>query len=194
MFNERRVDWRYRWLVITAASVLYAFLSYATAGIEVGDTAHFRPAIAILAVTAAIFGPVTGFFVGFLGNMGVDLLLQDIWWHWSVANGIIGFITGLLYVVPGYQPRQGQMLGMHLVMFVVLAAAGNYTGLTLAALLDVMVSETPFQEAIFGWAVTPATSNVLLSSVLGIPLLYGYVVWKRIQISSVVPCEDGDCD
>ncbi|MBO8163542.1 MAG: ECF transporter S component [Brevibacillus sp.] len=184
----------FKWLMVMAASVAYAFFSFLTADVEVGDSAQFRPAVAILAFSSAVYGPLSGFLIGFLGNVGVDFLLQDIWWHWSAANGMIGLMIGLLHMVPGYQPERGRMQLIHLFLFLLLVIVGNYAGLTLAALFDIILQGVPFHQAIYGWAISPATSNVLACSILGTPLLYGYVALKRYRRVSSLAARFGKRD
>lgn len=57
-----------------------------------------RPAFALVPFFGYAFGPVVGFFTGFVGNSigdqisGWGLLTS---WNWSIANGLVGFIAGL---------------------------------------------------------------------------------------------------
>ncbi|WP_176560314.1 ECF transporter S component [Brevibacillus dissolubilis] len=168
------------WVYSILFTVLYAVSAHLTSDIQIAGNS-FRPAIALLAVSAAVFGPVTGFFVGFFGNMGADLLEQKFWWNWCLGNGIIGLISGLLYLVPEYRPHQGVINRLHYVIFVMLSVVGNYVGLTVAGLIDVEVYQVPFQQAIYEWAITPATVNIISSATMGIILLYLYQTYKRSQ-------------
>ncbi len=170
-----------RWVRLVVITVLYTFLSKATEGILIADNS-FRPAIALLAVYSAIEGPIFGFFVGFLGNAGVDWLTGTFWWNWSMGNGIIGLVTGLLFLVSDYEPKKGKIHLVHYGMFVILAAVGNYVGLILAALIDVWVSHLEFQLVVFQWAFTPATVNILMVGTLGVGGLYLYTRAKRINL------------
>jgi O-antigen/teichoic acid export membrane protein len=60
-----------------------------------------RPAFAIVTFFGFAFGPIVGFFTGFVGNMIADQisgwgLLTS--WNWSLANGFVGLLTGLFGV------------------------------------------------------------------------------------------------
>ncbi|MGC5327383.1 ECF transporter S component [Brevibacillus sp. SYSU BS000544] len=167
-----------KWLLLTIATLSYTVLSLITADILIAQNS-FRPAIALLAVFAAIEGPLFGFIVGFIGNVGVDWFEGSFWWHWSVGNGIIGLIIGLLYLVPGYHPRKGEITFAHYVMFMILSAVGNYVGLILASLVDVWLNQVDFISAVFQWAFTPATVNVLMIGTLGVGGLYLYARMKK---------------
>lgn len=173
---------RPNWPLIVLVALSYTILSELTADILIAE-GSFRPAIALLAVFAAIEGPLFGFLVGFLGNIGIDLLEGSFWLHWSLGNGIIGLIIGFLYLVPGYNPKKGEITFAHYIMFIILSAVGNYVGLILAALIDVWINKIEFLSAVFQWAFTPATVNVLMIGTLGVGGLYLYS-WRKKRINS----------
>ena len=50
---------------------------------------------AVQAMLAVIFGPVVGFFSGFIGHVIKDMLSGGIWWSWEIATGLLGLIIGL---------------------------------------------------------------------------------------------------
>jgi energy-coupling factor transport system substrate-specific component len=57
-----------------------------------------RPAFAIVAFFGYAFGPIVGFFTGFVGNAIGDQLHGYgflTYWNWSVANGLVGLLAGL---------------------------------------------------------------------------------------------------
>ena len=65
-----------------------------------------RPAFAIVPFFGYAFGPIVGFFTGFVGNAIGDQISG--WgaltsWNWSIANGLVGLIAGLapLYLSAG---------------------------------------------------------------------------------------------
>lgn len=75
-------------------AVLVGFIKFplpATANVDL------RPAVALVTFFGFAFGPVAGFFVGFVGNAlgdqisGWGLLTS---WNWSIAVGLIGLIAG----------------------------------------------------------------------------------------------------
>jgi energy-coupling factor transport system substrate-specific component len=64
-----------------------------------GTEVTVRPHYGLLTFFGVAFGPVAGFIVGFFGNMIGDYLaygdaLES--WHWSVANGLVGLVAGLV--------------------------------------------------------------------------------------------------
>ncbi|MEV6863607.1 ECF transporter S component [Streptosporangium subroseum] len=80
-------------------AALYAVLGLFSFLIPGTQSVTVRPAFAIVPFFGKRFGVIAGFFVGFVGNVIIDLLqgsgLQ--YWNWSVANGLVGAIAALLF-------------------------------------------------------------------------------------------------
>jgi energy-coupling factor transport system substrate-specific component len=71
---------------------LFDFLLPGTGNVSI------RPAFAIVAFFGYAFGPVVGFFTGFVGNAIGDQLHGYgflTYWNWSIANGLVGLLAGL---------------------------------------------------------------------------------------------------
>jgi len=86
------------WMAIGAA--LYAVFSWLFNGtvfvVPSLSQVSLRPAIAIPMFFGYAFGPVVGFFSGAVGNMFGDALTGfGLSPQWSIANGLVGFISGL---------------------------------------------------------------------------------------------------
>ncbi len=58
-----------------------------------------RPAIAIPVLFGYLFGPVVGFFTGAVGNTIGDMLSGWISPQWSIGNGLVGFIAGMVFLL-----------------------------------------------------------------------------------------------
>ena len=67
----------------------------------------FQLGMAILAVFAAIFGPVAGFLIGFIGHTLVDLTWGGMWWSWIISSALLGLIIG--YFWKFYKMRKGHI-------------------------------------------------------------------------------------
>ena len=51
----------------------------------------------LLAFMAALFGPVAGCLIAFIGHALIDFSYGwGIWWSWVIASGVAGLIMGLL--------------------------------------------------------------------------------------------------
>ncbi|PZR64774.1 MAG: hypothetical protein DLM71_01615 [Chloroflexi bacterium] len=76
-----------------AVAAQFSFLLPGTASVSL------RPGFAIVTFFGFAFGPIVGLFVGLVGNALADQisgwgLLTS--WNWSIANGVVGLLTGLL--------------------------------------------------------------------------------------------------
>jgi energy-coupling factor transport system substrate-specific component len=91
---------------VTSRTIVYAAIGAALYGILLviqipipgTKDVSVRPAFAIVPFFGYAFGPIVGFFTGFVGNAIGDQISG--WgaltsWNWSIANGLVGFIAGL---------------------------------------------------------------------------------------------------
>ena len=95
---------------VTTRVIVYAAIGAALYGVAavfsilIPGTANVsaRPAFALVTFFGFAFGPIVGFFTGFVGNMIADQisgwgLLTS--WNWSLANGFAGLLAGVFGVV-----------------------------------------------------------------------------------------------
>ena len=76
-----------------AVAAQFSFILPGTASVSM------RPAFAFVTFFGFAFGPVVGFFTGLVGNAVADQisgwgLLTS--WNWSLANGVVGLLVGVL--------------------------------------------------------------------------------------------------
>lgn len=50
---------------------------------------------ALQALFSLIYGPLTGFLVGFIGHAVKDAMTYGLWWTWILGSGAFGLIIGL---------------------------------------------------------------------------------------------------
>jgi len=86
-------------------AALYAIFSYLFNGtvfaVPSVSQVALRPAICIPMFFGYAFGPVVGFFTGAVGNMFGDALTGfGLSPQWSIGNGLVGFISGLVWLFP----------------------------------------------------------------------------------------------
>jgi uncharacterized membrane protein len=80
-------------------AALYGVFSWVTnvAALPAVSNVSLRPAIVIPVFFGFVFGPVVGFFSGFVGNVLGDALTGwGVYPVWDVGNGLIGLIPGLV--------------------------------------------------------------------------------------------------
>ncbi|MFC5650073.1 ECF transporter S component [Paenibacillus solisilvae] len=156
-------------VVIGIGAVLYGLLSYATNFIPVGGNS-LRPAIVILTLIGALFGPLVGFFAGLIGNIIVDLFSGQIWINWDVGNGVIGLFAGFAYLLKGLDLSNGRIKGIHYLWIILLNFAGNVVGLIGATLYDAATG-TPIETTLAGWSLPSIIVNTAWSATLGLLLI-----------------------
>ncbi len=86
-------------------AALYAVFSYLFNGtvfaVPSVSQVALRPAVAIPMFFGYAFGPVVGFFTGAVGNMFGDALTGfSLSPQWSIGNGLIGLIAGMIHLFP----------------------------------------------------------------------------------------------
>ncbi len=91
-----------------------------------------RPPVAIPMFMGIAFGPLVGFFSGFVGNIIGDLISgYGFFWAWDVGNGLLGLIPGLLPLVGVTQIQTGRDYFMAALACVV----GSLVGIAFPALI-----------------------------------------------------------
>ena len=81
-------------------AALYAFANWTTISIAIPgtDDVSLRPQFALVVFIGFAFGPMAGFVSGFVGNVVGDALTEFgafAAWPWSLANGMVGLLSGL---------------------------------------------------------------------------------------------------
>jgi len=166
-------------------AALYAVFSYLFNGsvfvVPSVSQVALRPAISIPMFFGYAFGPVVGFFTGAVGNMFGDALTGfGLSPQWSVGNGLIGMISGMVALYADKKKAMNTVL----IIGVVLAAA--------ATLFYFLNQNAPNQlffdvdNGIFGDA--PISLFAGLSSVVGLVLvlIVRFVFAKNIDVAAAV--------
>lgn len=140
---------------------VFSFIIPGTANVAI------RPALAIIPFVGLRFGPIAGFFTGLVGNAIVDQIQGFgflTYWNWSLANGLVGLIAGLIahyYPEPQSQSRQVLRVAVISVIAVVVGLAFTIT--------DIFLGNTLWYW--FTAAYLPAILNTALVSVILVPVL-----------------------
>jgi uncharacterized membrane protein len=102
-------------------AALYAVLSWLFNGTVFAvpslSQVALRPAIAIPMFFGYAFGPVVGFFSGAVGNMFGDALTGfGLSPQWSIGNGLVGFVSGLVMLFSNKKKSMNAVLGASAVL------------------------------------------------------------------------------
>lgn len=137
---------------------------------------------AILALFAAIFGPIAGILIGLIGHSLNDLTWGSIWWSWVIADGVFGFLLGL--IKRRLDLENGNFTRGKLITFNIWqAVAGFVAWVVVAPLGDILIYSEPankvFVQGLVAWVTT-----FIAIAVVGSILLVAYAK-SRTQSGSL---------
>jgi energy-coupling factor transport system substrate-specific component len=153
-------------------AALYGVLSWVTNifPLPAAGNISFRPAVAVLMLFGAAFGPWVGLLAGFVGNtLGDGLSGWGFYWNWSLGNGLMGMIPGLaVALITAYnKPRDiGIAVGYSLVGIVV--------GMLFASLTEMVIGALDIGTALGGYFLPAFIGNAVVVIILLPILMYAY--------------------
>ena len=160
-------------IVATAIGAAVFFLLARFASIPGFANTYISFQYAILGFFAAIFGPICGLLIGFIGHTLTDLAFGwGIWWSWVIASGVVGLLAG--FVIKKGKIEEGIFGKMEIVRFIV----GNFIvhavswGLV-APVLDILIYSEP-ADKVFVQGLIAGSSNFVITAVVGTLLLFAY--------------------
>jgi len=108
-------------------AALYAIFSYLFNGtvfvVPSVSQVSLRPAIVIPMFFGYTFGPVVGFFSGAVGNMFGDALTGfGLSPQWSIGNGLVGFISGMVWLFSDKKRSLNTVLIINAVLAILVTA------------------------------------------------------------------------
>ena len=132
-----------------------------------------QTAYGIGAFFAALFGPIAGGLIAFIGHALSDSIQYgSAWWSWVVASGLSCFIIGLVY--PKLHVEDGEFGKKDIILFNVYQIIGNAIAwIIVAPILDTLIYAEP-ANLVFTQGVVAAISNAISSGVIGTILLVLY--------------------
>jgi hypothetical protein len=170
---------------MAVGAALYAIFSYLFNGtvfvVPSVSQVALRPAIAIPMFFGFAFGPVVGFFTGAVGNMFGDALTGfGLSPQWSVGNGLVGFIAGLVFLFKDRKKSMDTVLIISAVL--ALLATGIY--LLNRALPNMMFYDVA--NNIFGDAKISLFAGISLVVGFILVLLVRFLFGKNVDIAAAV--------
>lgn len=154
-------------VVIAIGAALFGIGGLPMFGIPVFANTTLKPAMAILALFAVLFGPLVGLLIGLIGHWMTDLFAGwGVWITWIIGSGIVGLIIGLFPVLTRNRLEKGIFYTRDFILFVGLALIGNVIGYGCAAFLDTIFYAEPFQK-VFMQLLIIASGNTVLIALIG---------------------------
>ncbi len=94
-------------------------------GIPIYTNTRLTTAMIVPVIVGSMFGPVPAFISCSVGNVIADLIGGwGLWFDWSVGNGVLGFIIGLLPLY-GAKINEGIFKPVHAVIYAIVCVIGN---------------------------------------------------------------------
>lgn len=166
-------------------AALYAIFSYIFNGtvfvVPSVSQVSLRPAIAIPMFFGYAFGPVVGFFTGAVGNMFGDALTGfGLSPQWSVGNGLVGLISGMVWLFGDKKKSIDTVIGISAVL--ALIATGLYF------LNPSIANSLYFNEAENAFGDQPITLFAGISVVVGfiLVLIVRFMFGNNIDVAAAV--------
>lgn len=160
-------------VAIGIGTALYIALSYVSIPVGFIPNTAIQPRVALLAFLSAIFGPIVGGAVGFLGHALADAVQYgSVWWSWVFPDAIFGILVGAL--AAKYKIEEGGFGKKEIVLFNVAQVVANAIAwILLAPVLDILIYAEPANK-VFTQGVVAFIGNILTAGILGSILAFAY--------------------
>jgi len=153
-------------------AALYGVFSLATNifPLPAAGNITFRPAVAVLIFFGVAFGPWVGLLAGFIGNILGDALSGwGFYWHWSLGNGLMGMIPGLVAgSIKDFRARPD------IIRAVVWGIVGIAVGMLFASLMEIFMGGIDLSTALVGYFTPAFLGNTLVTIILLPILMYAF--------------------
>ncbi len=150
-------------------AVLFMFVKIPTG---IPET-QIQTAYGIGAFFAALFGPIAGAAIAFIGHAVSDSVQYgSAWWSWVVASAVSCFVVG--FVKPKLHVEEGAFGKKDVLFFNVFQIIANVIAwIVIAPVLDIVVYSEP-SNLVFTQGAVAALSNAVSMGVIGSLLLLLY--------------------
>ncbi len=126
---------------------------------------------AVEAVFAALFGPVAGLLIGFIGHTLIDATSYGPWWSWIIASAFVGVVIGLVNMKENFDEDINKKKIIRFNVSQVIAHLLAWG--VVAPVLDILIYAEPV-EKLFAQGLLAAVANIITTGVVGTLLLLGY--------------------
>ncbi|MCX6065382.1 MAG: ECF-type riboflavin transporter substrate-binding protein [Chloroflexi bacterium] len=137
----------------------------------------FQTAYGLSAFFAALFGPIAGGLIAFIGHALSDgIQYGPPWWSWVIASGVSGLVFGFSY--KRTKVEEGEFKGKDILTFNVIQVIGNALAwIVVAPVLDILIYQEP-ANLVFVQGITAAIMNSISAGVIGTLLLIAYAATR----------------
>ncbi len=126
---------------------------------------NLQIAYGVSAFLGALFGPVCGFLVAFIGHALNDLSYGSLWWSWIIASGVASGIGGIAFYLIDLE--KGEFGLKEIIKFCTVNIIGNAIAWILVApILDIVIYSEPI-NVVFAQGFLAFALDSLCSCVVG---------------------------
>lgn len=172
--NKKLFDFKTKTIVATGigAALFMVLFMYVKVPTGIPET-DIQTAYGVGAFFSALFGPIAGGLIAFIGHALSDSIQYgSAWWSWVIASGVAGFLMGLVY--PKLKIEEGEFGGKDIVLFNVCQIIANVIAwVVVAPVLDIVIYAEPV-NLVFTQGIVAAISNAVSAGVIGTILLVLY--------------------
>ena len=128
---------------------------------------------AVLGLLAAMYGPVAGGLIGFIGHALIDLSWGGIpWWSWVIASAFTGVVVGLFAKKLNLQ--EGDFNKRKVITYTISNVIAHLIAwIVVAPVLDILIYAEPVKK-VFAQGAFAAISNIITAVVVGGLLVLAY--------------------
>ena len=136
---------------------------------------NLQIAYGVSAFFAALFGPVCGFLVAFIGHALNDFISYGSpWWSWIVASGVCAMVTGFASKKLAPKIEEGIFGAREITTFLLYTAIGQAIAwLLIAPGLDILLYNEP-KDLEFAQGLVAFILDFICAGVIGLLLLKAY--------------------
>lgn len=126
----------------------------------------------LLAFMAALYGPVAGLLIAFIGHALIDLSYGwGVWWSWVIASGVAGLIMGFLMKPISIEDKFDKS---DIIRFNVAGVIAHIVAWAVVApVLDVLIYAEPANK-VFTQGLVGGIANIITTAIVGTLLAVAY--------------------
>ena len=134
---------------------------------------HISLLYAVLALLAAMYGPVAGGLIGFIGHALIDLSWGGSpWWSWVITSAFVGVVIGMF--AKKLNVQEGVFDKTKTAIFAIANVVAHVIGwVVVAPVLDILIYAEPVKK-VFAQGVFAAISNSITGVIVGGLLIVAY--------------------
>lgn len=127
----------------------------------------------LLAFMAAVFGPIAGLLIGFIGHFFIDFSYGwGVWYSWVIASAFFGGTMGLL--TKKVNLDDGVFSKSDCIKFIIGTVVAHLLAwAVIAPVLDILIYAEPANK-VFVQGLVSCASNIVTTLILGLILCFAY--------------------